>query len=81
MTVANADILHNDLDDTPNPAAIALDKLRYYDFRRHWTKRITPHLRDKMLNAILVRDFNRLAHLPQLGQNLTDFQVLFRRNS
>jgi hypothetical protein len=23
----------------------------------------------------------RLTHLPQLGQNFTDFQVLFRRNS
>jgi hypothetical protein len=34
-------------------------KIRYYDLRRHWTKRIMPHLADKELNAILVRDFNR----------------------
>jgi hypothetical protein len=26
-------------------------------------------------------DSDALAHLPQLGQNFTDFQVLFRRNS
>jgi len=33
--------------------------LRYYDLRRHWTKRIVPHLKDEALNAILVRDFNK----------------------
>ena len=34
--------------------------MRYYDFRRHWTKRILPHLSDPKLNAILFRDFNKL---------------------
>lgn len=33
--------------------------IRYYDLARHWTRRIMPHLGDKELNAILVRDFNR----------------------
>ena len=33
--------------------------IRYYDFRRHWTKRIVPHLADPKLNEILVRDFNK----------------------
>ena len=33
--------------------------MRYYDLQRHWTKRIEPHLGDKKLNAILVRDFNK----------------------
>lgn len=33
--------------------------MRYYDLKRHWTKRIEPHLGDKRLNAILVRDFNK----------------------
>jgi hypothetical protein len=32
--------------------------MRYYDIKRHWTKRIVPHLADPKLNAILVRDFN-----------------------
>jgi hypothetical protein len=32
--------------------------MRYYDIKRHWTKRIEPHLGDKRLNAVLVRDFN-----------------------
>jgi hypothetical protein len=45
--------------DEPVPVDIPLDKLRYYDFRRHWTKRILPHLGDKKLNAILIRDFNK----------------------
>jgi hypothetical protein len=34
--------------------------MRYYDLKRHWTKRIEPHLGDEKLNAILVRDFNKL---------------------
>ena len=37
----------------------APDSVRYYDFRRHWTKRIVPHLSDPKLNEILVRDFNK----------------------
>ncbi len=32
--------------------------MRYYDLKRHWTRRIEPHLADAKLNAILVRDFN-----------------------
>ena len=36
-----------------------LGDLRYYDLRRHWTKRIVPHLNDEFLNAILVRNFNK----------------------
>jgi hypothetical protein len=32
--------------------------VRYYDVARHWTKRIEPHLKDDVLNKILVRDFN-----------------------
>jgi hypothetical protein len=33
--------------------------MRYYDIKRHWTKRIESHLADERLNAILVRDFNK----------------------
>ncbi|MDY3551361.1 hypothetical protein R5W24_000437 [Gemmata sp. JC717] len=33
--------------------------MRYYDLQRHWTKRIEPHLADRKLNAVLVRDFNK----------------------
>jgi hypothetical protein len=33
--------------------------MRYYDLRRHWTRHIEPHLADKHLNTILVRDFNK----------------------
>ena len=33
--------------------------MRYYDLKRHWTKKIVPHLGDEELNHILVRDFNR----------------------
>lgn len=33
--------------------------MRYYDLKRHWTKRIVPHLGDAELNRVLVRDFNR----------------------
>jgi hypothetical protein len=31
----------------------------YYDLQRHWTKKVEPHLSDKELQKILVRDFNR----------------------
>jgi hypothetical protein len=33
--------------------------IRYFDLKRHWTKRVVPHLADEDLNRILVRDFNR----------------------
>ncbi|MCE9567287.1 MAG: hypothetical protein K8U57_35240 [Planctomycetes bacterium] len=33
--------------------------MKYYDLRKHWTKRIKPHLGDAELNHILVRDFNK----------------------
>jgi hypothetical protein len=36
--------------------------VRYFDLRRHWTRRIEPHLADPELNRILVRDFNRFTH-------------------
>jgi hypothetical protein len=36
--------------------------LRYYDIRRHWTKRIEPHLGDEALNTILVCDFNKFTY-------------------
>lgn len=32
--------------------------MRYYDLKRHWTRRIEPHLADAKLNDVLVRDFN-----------------------
>jgi hypothetical protein len=41
------------------PPMVAPEFMRYYDLRRHWTKKIKPHLADKTLNAILVRDFNK----------------------
>jgi hypothetical protein len=38
---------------------IAPPGIRYYDARRHWTKKIVPHLGNKKLTEILVRDFNK----------------------
>ena len=35
-----------------------MSKLANYDLRRHWTRRIAPHLADDRLNAVLVRDFH-----------------------
>lgn len=32
---------------------------RYFDLKRHWTRRIEPHLGDAVLNRILVRDFDK----------------------
>jgi hypothetical protein len=40
----------------PLPAPKAL---RYYDVKRHWSRRIAPHLGDRELNAILARDLNK----------------------
>jgi hypothetical protein len=36
--------------------------MRYYDVPRHWTKRIIPHLGDRELNEVLVRDFNKYTY-------------------
>jgi hypothetical protein len=38
------------------------EPMRYYDLKRHWTRRIMPHLQDEMLNRILVRDFNKFTY-------------------
>jgi hypothetical protein len=35
--------------------------MRYYDLQKSWTKRIEPHLGNKQLNNILVRDLNKLS--------------------
>jgi hypothetical protein len=34
-------------------------RVRYYDLKHHWTKRIVPHLEDRDLNRILVRELNK----------------------
>jgi hypothetical protein len=39
-------------------------EMRYYNLKRHWTKRIMPHLGDEKLNRILVRDFKKVATWP-----------------
>jgi hypothetical protein len=33
--------------------------IRYYDLKRHWTKRIMPHLANTKLNDTLVENFNK----------------------
>lgn len=33
--------------------------MRYYDLQKKWTKKIEPHLANKQLNDILVRDLNK----------------------
>jgi hypothetical protein len=33
--------------------------MRFYDLKRHWTRRVEPHLGDEGLNCILVRDFDK----------------------
>jgi hypothetical protein len=33
--------------------------MRYYDLKRHWTRKIEPHLADPRLNAVLIRDFDK----------------------
>jgi hypothetical protein len=40
-----------------------------------------PCLTPAAIREFRPRPLHELAHLPQLGQNFTDFQVLFRRNS
>jgi hypothetical protein len=32
---------------------------QYYDLQRHWSRKIVPHLKDVLLNEILVRDFHK----------------------
>jgi hypothetical protein len=36
--------------------------MRYYDFKRHWTMKVEPHLGDPELNRVLVRDFNKFTY-------------------
>jgi hypothetical protein len=33
--------------------------MRYYDLKKHWSKKVVPHLGDPELNKVLVRDFNK----------------------
>jgi hypothetical protein len=33
--------------------------MRYYDLKRHWTRKIEPHLADPRVSNVLVRDFNK----------------------
>ena len=42
-----------------NRRANSAGREKYYDLQRHWTRKIVPHLKDKALNGILVRDFNK----------------------
>ena len=59
---------------TPNQLRrIPAASMRYYDLKRHWTKRVQPHLTDPELNAILVRDFNRFIMGPG-GKSFTSGQ-------
>lgn len=37
--------------------------MEYYDIKKNWKKRIKPHLTNKHLNRILVKDFNNYARL------------------
>jgi hypothetical protein len=62
MTTATAMLPEKVRDNNPVAACVDLDRLRYYNFRRQWTKRIVPHLADEKLNAILVRDFNKYTY-------------------
>ncbi len=39
-----------------------ISRMKYYDLKRHWTKRVEPHLSDPKLQAILVRDFNKFTY-------------------
>ena len=63
MTTATTFVPEKALGGKPAAAAVALDRLRYYNFRRRWTKRIVPHLADEKLNAVLVRDFNKYTYV------------------
>jgi hypothetical protein len=41
------------------PSAASQSKtMRYYDLKKNW-RRVKPHLVDKKLNDVLVRDFNK----------------------
>jgi hypothetical protein len=37
---------------------VAPGDIAYYDLKKHWTRKIVPHLDDKELNDILTRDFS-----------------------
>jgi hypothetical protein len=45
--------------DVKHLADSLADRVRYYDLKRRWTRRIAPHLDDPELNKILVREFNK----------------------
>ena len=44
--------------------------MKYYDLKKHWTKKIGPFLDDTELNSILVRDFNKYT----IGQRAQPFR-------
>jgi hypothetical protein len=35
---------------------------QYYNLQRNWTRKIVPHLKDEVLNKILVRDFHKFTY-------------------
>jgi hypothetical protein len=39
-----------------------ISRMKYYDLKRHWTKRVEPYLSDPKLQAILVLDFNKFTY-------------------
>ena len=46
-----------------------IKQMKYYDLKKHW-RRVRPHLADKKLNNILVRDFNKFT-FGRWGRNFT----------
>jgi hypothetical protein len=49
---------HKEEDMSKLDVCVARNKLQYHDIQKNWWK-IRPHLADKELNEILVRDFNK----------------------
>ena len=62
-----------------------IEKLRYFDLARHWTRRVEPHLGDKKLNDLLRHDFGLyterwMGRVFKRGQFPRDFE-LFEKNN
>ena len=52
-------------------------KMKYYDFKKNWKRKIEPNLANKSLNKILVKDMNAYARLRNWNLELKEGMVPF----
>lgn len=52
---------HSVVENMMSNTDSTLSDLRYFDLKKHWTKKVLPHLKNEKLIAVLVEDLDKLA--------------------